>query len=78
MQYEYHTEAVSIPEKMVGRTTAATHGQSQAMTDRFNVLAGQRWEFVQMAGVPVIGKMKKSAERRVLTIAVFRRLIANV
>jgi hypothetical protein len=71
--YEYHTEAVSIPEKMVGRTTAATHGQSQGITDRFNLLAREGWEFQQMAGVPVIGKVKKSAERRLLTIAVFRR-----
>lgn len=73
MAFEYRTEAVALDEKMLGKTTSRSQGVAAGVGMRFNELATQGWEFVQMAPVPVTGKVRKSKEHREITIAVFRR-----
>lgn len=73
MRYEYRTEAVALDEKMIGKTTSRSQGIAAGLGDRFNKLAADGWEFVQMGEVPVTGKFRKSKEHREITIAVFRR-----
>ena len=72
MAYEYLTEAVYLEEKTLDRTTAASSGISE-IGDQFNKRAAQGWELMQVATVDVVGKLRKSSERRDVAVAIYRR-----
>lgn len=74
MRYEYKTEGVYLEEKMIGRTTAAS-GVVEGIAGQFNKAAAEGWELLQVAMVDVIGKIRKSAERRDVAVAIYRRSV---
>lgn len=74
MRYEYKTEGVYLEEKMMGRTTAASDSVS-VIGDQFNKAAAQGWELMQVAMVDVVGKIRRSAERRDVAVAIYRRAV---
>ncbi len=77
MRYEYHTEALSLPVVQVGRRGSTQLEESGDVTEiiqrRFNELASEGWEFMQIGDIPVTGQTLKSGVHRVVSVAVFRR-----
>ncbi|MBA2725728.1 MAG: hypothetical protein H0U53_07045 [Actinobacteria bacterium] len=77
MTYAYYIEPLYFEEKVFGRTTVASVEQVKVIGQRFSQLAAQGWEFVRSIDVPVVGKVFKSEERRRVSVALFRKEVAE-
>ena len=77
MTYEYLTESASISIDRTGRKgSLQLKDVDAAISDigsRFNELASEGWEFMQIGDMPVTGQTLKSDAYRVVAVAVFRR-----
>ncbi|GMR02610.1 MAG: hypothetical protein BMS9Abin20_0950 [Acidimicrobiia bacterium] len=81
MKYEYLTESVSIRVETAVRKGATqlrnVDDPTAGVRDRFNELAAEGWEFMQIGDIPVTGQTLKSGAYRVIAIAIFRRQLAD-
>lgn len=75
MAYHFHTEAVFLEEKLVGRTGAHSTEAITALSTRFNQLSAEGWDLFHIAEVNVVGKIFKADDRRGVTVAFFRKEI---
>ena len=77
MTYEYYTESLSIRVEAASRQGATqlqdVDDPSEAIRQRFNELAREGWEFMQIGDIPVTGQTLEGGAYRVIAIAVFRR-----
>jgi hypothetical protein len=71
--YRYHTEALFLEDKLLGRTGAHSTNAINALSARLNQLSSEGWELFQIAEVNVVGKIFKAEDRRGVTVAFFRR-----
>jgi len=77
MTYEYFTESLSIRVETSGRKGSTqlrdVDDPSAHIRTRFNELASEGWEFMQIGDIPITGQTLKTGAYRVVAIAVFRR-----
>lgn len=74
MTSEYWIEPMTVEEKLLGKTSARNISErAKALERRFNQLASEGWELVSIGQVDITGKVRKSAEYRDVSVAVFRR-----
>jgi hypothetical protein len=73
MAYHYHTEALFLEEKLLGRTGAHSTEAITGLATRFNDLSNQGWELFHIADVNVVGKIFRADDRRGVTVAFFRK-----
>lgn len=73
MPYHYHSEAVFLEEKLLGRTGAHSTDAIAALSTRFNQLSADGWDLFYIADVNVVGKVFKADDRRGVTVAFFRK-----
>jgi hypothetical protein len=73
MAYQFHTEAVFLEEKLLGRTGAHSTEAITALASRFNQLSTEGWDLFHIADVNVVGKVFKADDRRGVTVAFFRK-----
>ena len=81
MRYEYFTESLSIRVETVGRKGSTqlrdVDDPSENIRRRFNELAAEGWEFMQIGDIPVTGQTLKSGAYRVIAVAIFRRPLSD-
>ncbi|MCB1247669.1 MAG: hypothetical protein KDB69_10410 [Acidimicrobiia bacterium] len=74
MTYEYWIEPMVVTEKMVGKTSARNISErAKSLENRFNTLAREGWELVDIGQIDITGAVMKSREHRDVSVAVFRR-----
>ena len=77
MMFEHHTEAFAVVENWLGRTTDKSAGRVSQISERLDELARDGWELVSMTPMPVVGSLRRSSERRTLTVGVFKRPVGH-
>ena len=74
MADKYWIEPMTVDEKLLGKTSARNvSDRAKSLEKRFNKLAKEGWELVEIGQIDVTGKIFKSAERREISVAVFRQ-----
>lgn len=74
MPYEYWIEPMTLDEKLMGKTSARNVSERAKVLEKtFNQLAQQGWELVSIGQIDITGKIRKSAEVRDVSVAVFKR-----
>lgn len=76
-RWEYRSQGVHLGEKMLGKTKVSSGGEIASLAEAMNTLGAQGWELVSVAPTIVVGKIRKSADRREVTVAYFKRPIAS-
>lgn len=72
--WEYLTEGVHLGDKFLGRTKVSSSEEIGSLADSMNRRGAEGWELVSVAPVIVVGKVMKSADRREITVAFYKRL----
>lgn len=75
MTFHYHTEAIYLEEKWLGRTGAHSTEEIAALSARFNQMSTAGWELFHISEVAVVGKVFKADDRRSVTVAFYRQEI---
>lgn len=73
MAYHFHSEAVFLEDKILGRIGAHSTEAITSLSARFNQLSAEGWDLFHIADVNVVGKIFKADDRRAVTVAFFRR-----
>jgi hypothetical protein len=72
-RWEYRSEGVHLGDKFMGKTKVSSTVEIASLAEAMNRLGSEGWELVSVAPVVVVGKVMKSADRREITTAFFKR-----
>lgn len=72
-RWEYLTEGVHLGDKFLGKTKVSSATEIGSLAESMNRRGAEGWELVSVAPVIVVGKVMKSADRREITVAIYKR-----